>query len=152
MKSKGKKMDFGKCSEISNNRIVVFEERKSKITFNNLKRKRVSKVDVECLRLRGKSCDGLLIELKKIPKSKDFETHFEHFVELKGSHVGTAIKQLENTIKQISFDPKTQRKCCYISSTKSPKIDTTMQKIKLRFKQSFDSGIVINTGHFKVKI
>ena len=114
MKNKGKKVDFGKCSEISNNPIIVFVERKSKITFNNLKRKRISKIDVECLDLNGKSCDGLLIELGE---NKDDEVLFEHFVELKGSHVRTAIQQLENTIKQISFNPKKQRKCCYISST-----------------------------------
>lgn len=149
MKSKGNTVDFAKCSEISNNRIIVFEERKSKITFNNLKRKRVSKVDVECLGLNGKSCDGLLIEMGK---NKDNEILFEHFVELKGSHVSTAIKQLGNTIEQISFNPKNQKKCCYISSTKSPKMDTTMQKIKIQFKRSFESGLIIKTGHFSIKI
>jgi hypothetical protein len=136
---------FNNCSETSNKPEIVFKERKSKITFKNTLRKRVTKVDVACLKLDGKSCDGLLIEGDRL------STDFEHFVELKGNHVKTAIRQIEETIKKISFDPKNLKKRSYISSTKSPKIDTTMQNIKKHLKDSYNSELIIKTGHLIYK-
>ncbi|MCD4697895.1 MAG: hypothetical protein K8S16_16845 [Bacteroidales bacterium] len=137
-------LDFGKCAETTNHREEVFKERKSKITFNNPNRKRIRKVYVQCLKLEGKSCDGLLIELEN--------KNIEHFVELKGSHVTTAIKQIENTIRKISSNQKKQKKFSYIISTKSPRIDSAIQKIKHNFKKNYNSALTINTGHYSINI
>ena len=146
MRNRESDLDFKNCSKTSNKPVIVFEERKSKITFKNTSRKRVTEVDVACLRLSGKSCDGLLIEGDRLL------ANFEHFVELKGNHVKTAIKQIEETIKKISSDPKKLKKRAYISSTKSPKMDTTMQNIKKHLKDYYNSELIIKTGHLNYSL
>lgn len=136
--------DFGECAEISNDPVKVFQERKSKITFHNNKRKRINKVDVECLKLKGKSCDGLLLELEN--------NNIEHFIELKGNKVLYAVKQIQNSIILISSDPKRQVKYSYIASTKSPSFDSNISKIKRLFKKEYNSSFTINTRHLTVNI
>ena len=137
--------EFGKCQEISNDPVKVFEERRSKITFENPEKKKIKKVDVHCLRLKGKSCDGLLIELE--------ESNTEHFVELKGNKVFAAIEQLRNTIEQISVDRHNQTKHAYIICTKSPpKSNTTIQRKKIDFRKNYHSTLTVSTGHHIVNI
>lgn len=136
--------NFGKCAETSNHPVKVFEERRSKITFRNQGRKSILKVDVPCLELGGRSCDGLLIELEN--------NNIEHFVELKGNKVFEGIEQIQNTIVLISSNPKSQLKYSYIISTRSPRIDSRIQKIKLNFKKDYNSSLTINTGHLPVYI
>lgn len=137
-------VDFGNCEETSNDPLKVFKERRSKITFNNTNKKRIKKVDVECLKLKGKSCDGLLIELEN--------DNIEHFVELKGNKVFEGIKQVQNTIRQISSNPFNQLKHSYIISTKCPRIDSTILRTKRIFKRDFNSSLTINTGKYSKNI
>lgn len=136
--------NFGKCAETSNDPVKVFEERRSKITFRNQQRRRILKVDVECLNLKGKSCDGLFIELEN--------GNIEHFVELKGNKVFDGIKQIQDTIVSISSDPRNQIKHSYVISTRSPKIDTSIQNIKKNFRRNYNSTLTFNTGHFTKNI
>ena len=137
--------DFGKCAEISNDPVKVFEERKSKITFKNPERKRIKKVDVQCLKLKGKSCDGHLIEME--------ESNAEYFVELKGNKVFTAVEQLRNTIEQISADKRNQRKHSYVICTKSPPgTNTTFQRKKIHFRKNYNSTLTVSTGNHIVNI
>ena len=136
--------DFGNCGETSNDPIKVFEQRRSKITFRNQGRKNILKVDVPCLKLEGRSCDGLLIELEN--------ENIEHFVELKGNKVFDGIEQIQSTIVSISSNQKSQLKHSYIISSRSPRIDSKIQKIKLKFKKDYNSSLTINTGHLLVNI
>lgn len=132
--------DFGECAETSNDAVKVFQERKSKITFRNQQQKRICRVDVPCLNLEGKSCDGLLIELDN--------HNIEHFVELKGNKVIYGIEQIRNTIVSISSDPINQIKHSYVISTQSPKIDTSIQNKKKNFRRNYNSTLTFNTGHY----
>ena len=136
--------DFGNCAESSNDPFKVFVERRSKITFRNQGRKSILQVDVPCLKLESKSCDGLLIELEN--------NNIEHFVELKGNKVFDGIEQIMSTIVSISLNPQSQVKHSYIISTRSPRIDSKIQKIKLKFKKDYNSSLTINTGHLPVNI
>lgn len=136
--------DFGPCERITRDPIKPFEQRRSKITFNNPVRNRIKEVDVECLHLEGKSCDGLLIELDN--------AEIEHFIELKGNKVFEGIKQIENTIKLISKDAKRLQKFAYISSTRSPHTDPTIERIKKKFRADYNSKLTINTGHLMITI
>lgn len=137
-------INFGNCAKISNDPVKVFEERRSKITFRNQRRRSILQVDVPCLNLEGKSCDGLIIERDN--------NNIEHFVELKGNKVFDGIEQIKSTIDSISLNPQSQVKHSYIISTKSPRIDSKIQKIKLKFKKDYNSSLTINTGHLPVNI
>ena len=87
----------GHCETRTRNRLIVLEEKRSKMTFRNSTRAVVRKVQiVGCAITKGPRCDWLLINRDAI----------EHYVELKGSNVRYAFKQIETTIRKVSSNPK----------------------------------------------
>lgn len=78
-------------------------------------------------------CDFMLI----VPDA----TISEHFIELKGSDVDHALKQLRATIHKVSKDFKTLPKCCWVVSFRNP-LDASSMKIKqAKFKEEFSSDL-----------
>ena len=102
---------------------IVFKEKKSKVTFLNPKEQDVKKVNVDgkftkdkerkcsgCfLKIQGKKCDGLLQHDKT-----------NYYIELKGSDIKHAIKQIINTHKKL--DARFNNLICraVIVGTKAP--------------------------------
>ncbi len=65
----------------TNNPLIVFEEKRSKITFVNAQQNTYTRVDVDGKEIsHGKRCDYLLVRYD----SKPYE---EYFIELKGCNV-----------------------------------------------------------------
>ncbi len=94
-----------KCVLKISDKKIVFKEKKSKVTFLNRKEQDVKKVNVDgdfikdkerkcsgCfLKIQGKKCDGLLQHDKT-----------NYYIELKGSDINHAIKQIINTHKKLN--------------------------------------------------
>ena len=138
-------MDFKVgCVSLFKDKLLVLKENKSKMIFENVNLKTLKKVKVDgCVIKEGQKCDYLVVE----PKDK-----IEHFVELKGSDVKHAEKQLAATITQLSSNAKEKAKCAYVVTVKNPLIDSEIQRIKIRFRREFNSSFVVKNSPLVVEI
>jgi hypothetical protein len=124
---------FPQCEEYRNDVRIVLQENRSKILFLNHQ-----KADVIVMRVDGcviddpetLRCDYALIPCDDV----------EIYVELKGSDIPHAVKQLESTIQKISDSPRKTRKLCFVVSTRVPKQTTTIQKLQGHFKTKFNAS------------
>ena len=81
------------CIEQTSNPLIVFKEKKAKITFQNTSRKEYQSVTVDgCVIKEGNKCDFLLV-------SNEYGD--QYFVELKGENVNHAVEQLETSMEQL---------------------------------------------------
>jgi len=122
------------CIVKTNDSVIQFREKRSKICFNNAKRKYFKRVQVDgCAIKEGLRCDNLLC-------SED--EHDEYYIELKGSDIAHAISQLRNTITQIGqYD---YNRHSYIVCTKfAPQLSTKLQIAKKYFKSRFKSDLIV---------
>jgi len=134
-------MDYEECKErITNKRIKIFEG-KSSLYLINYDSIEVIKVKVDsCLPISGKKCDYAIYSNKKFK--------FGILVELKGSNLNHALKQIENTINWFNKTRCIESidYCFVIMSGKCPmssgKIQIHVEKFKkqhstiLRIKRS----------------
>ena len=137
--------NIDECSQIVKHKEIKLSEKRSKIIFLNQASREITKVQVDgCLNFKGTKCDWLLIveEPKKI----------EIYVELKGSDVRHAFKQLENTIINISADKQKQIKFCYIITTKSPLSSPEIQNKAKIFKKTYNSNLRVKKTGYKEKL
>jgi hypothetical protein len=67
----------------------------------------------------------------------------EIYIELKGSDVLHAVKQIESTINRLSNNSKTAKKLCFVVSTRVPKQTTSIQQIQSQFKKKFNASFRI---------
>lgn len=125
-----------KCIECTRNKIIKFEENKSKVTFHNLSQKEYECIRVDgCAITDGIRCDYLL---------RRSEEELEYFIELKGCNVGHAIDQLRASIKQLSADVTTKAKMAFVISTKPyPLTNSTVQLAMKEFKTKFNSLLLV---------
>lgn len=130
------------CFEKTNNSKIVFEEKRSKITFNNTHRISLCRVKVDgCQITDGIRCDFLLVEDEK-----------EHYIELKGEDVTHAVDQIGQSILQLSVNPKNARKASYIISSRSPLSSPEIQILKAKFRRDFNSDLIIKNRILEVEI
>ena len=135
--------DFGRCESTTNDRLIVIPAKRCKIVFKNDKKRPIRKVKVDgCLAFAGRKCDFLLID----PKST------EHYVELKGSDVRHAFSQIENTIRNVSVNPKTNLKHSYIISTMCPMFSTEIQQRRRQFKKDYNSTLTVKNRQIETNI
>lgn len=122
------------CTEITKNRLIVFEERRSKLTVDNADRSEVVKVVVDGCQISDNSirCDYLFLA-KEI----------EHYVELKGKGIPHAIKQLKSTIDQLSVDKKKANKVSFVICTSNPMLNASIQTEKAKFRKNYNSQLKI---------
>lgn len=125
-------MDIEQCSQkINYKKILVKEKKSSEITFSNEDLVEVTKVQVDnCLEIQGVKCDWLIIIS---------EPYIEIYIELKGSDVDHAFKQVENTIKFLSKDYKNVIKYCYVITTRCPLTSAQIQNQQKNFKKDYNA-------------
>src|SRR3954452_2741140 len=104
------------CLTTVKDRIIALKEKGKKITFRNPACNTVIKVQVDnCAITTGKKCDWLIVDCRGV----------EFYVELKGTDISTAIKQLTESIKALSADPhKCQKHSFVVCSEVAPAITT----------------------------
>lgn len=120
------------CISISNEKIIPLKENKSCFRFLNPEQKDIRCILVDgCAITDGLRCDHLIIDANGM----------EHFIELKGHDISHAVKQLENSIQQLS--PHKRTKYAFIVSTRCPSSGTDIQIFKKRFKQKYNSELII---------
>jgi hypothetical protein len=127
---------FPECEQYRSDTKIVLQENKSKIAFLNPNQDKVLTVKVDgCVISDNETlrCDYALIPSNTI----------EIYVELKGSDIPHAVKQIESTIRLLSQDPQKMKKLCFVVSTRVPKQSTNVQQLQIQFKRKFNASFRI---------
>lgn len=128
------------CSESKINHFPLKEPRAaSKLNVKNPNGRLVEVVTVDGCAIQGEAlkCDYLVV-------GKD--PSLELFVELKGSDVKHACRQLENSMRILSRNPCSQR-TCFIVSTRVPVTEiNVIAKFKKLFKENYNSDLIVRNG------
>jgi hypothetical protein len=130
------------CTEKTKNKIIVFEEKRSRLTVLNTDQSEVVKVVVDGCQINDDSlrCDYMFLA-----------NETEHYVELKGKSISRGIKQLRSTIDQLSVDKKNVRKVSFVICTSNPMLNASIQVEKAKFRKHYNSDLTIiksgNTYH-----
>lgn len=126
------------CTEKTKNKIIVFQENRSKLIILNKARLNTKKITVDgCEINNGLRCDFMLL-------GEDIE----YFIELKGQDIDHAIKQLIATINTLSSNPQRTEKTSFIICTRSPINSASIQNLQVRFKKEFSSHLIIKSSPF----
>lgn len=137
-------MDFGKCSQVSTNKIISTSENKRTFVIQNQNTHSIRKVKV----------DGCLVNDKRKRCDYLFEIHEQFteviYLELKGCDVKKAIKQLESTMQICSQRHCKSKKSCYVVASRVPKFTTEIQNLKKKFVVK--NKVALNIGTTKVEI
>lgn len=121
------------CQIYNSDPKITLKEKKSKITFLNPDRDEILVIKVDGCVIKDDGvlkCDYAIVPCDQI----------EIYVELKGSDISHAVKQLESTIKLLSENPKEIKKYCFIVSTRYPQQTTKTQILQIQFKKNFNSS------------
>lgn len=128
----------GSCSSTKDSSIK-FEERKSKITFDNKSNKTCLKIDVDggVVPSAEKTlrCDKLLVE-----KSKPLFC----FIELKGNDIEHAIKQLESSLKDARLNPScSQQKLAFVVGKNHSPISSPLIQKRIKSFKGLNAELII---------
>jgi hypothetical protein len=133
------------CIVKCNDKIIVFKDcgnNKCEMRFLNPNERAVEKIRVDgCAITEGKKCDFML--------KTDTD---ENYIEIKGKNVLYACEQIEETIKKLSVNSKTQAKNSFVVSTGTPKVTGKIQVLKKKFKLTYNSSLKIQTRQCQVAI
>ena len=124
------------CEEHRSDTKIVLQENKSKITFLNPNKDKILIIKVDgCVISDNETlrCDYALIPSDAV----------EIYVELKGSDIAQAVKQIESTINLLSANPQKIKKLCFVVSTRVPKLGPSIQQRKSQFKNKFNASLRI---------
>lgn len=127
------------CCITNNNRLVIFEEARSKLIIENKDEVNATKVTVDdCEITEGIRCDYMYL-------IKDTEI----YIELKGQDIKHAIDQLETTIKKLSSNIKTQQKKSFIICARSPLNSASIQNVRVKFRKRYNCDFIVKSSPYK---
>jgi len=139
------------CNECSNNKHIVVSENKCTFAIENVTLSAVNKVKVDgCYIDDGVKCDFLFEILEGCEEDGDPEKVF--YVELKGTDIQHAVKQLESTIHYCRSIHMDVLKECHIVASRYPKSAPSTQVVKKSFKDRNHLQLFIGTVKTVVKI
>ena len=149
-------LNFEDCSEVTNNKKIAVSENGRKFTINNPDQKEVAKIKVDgCLIDDDRErCDYLFEVI--IPDIKDKETKnidTAIYVELKGSDIEKAFKQIMATLGYLIDRHRQVNKECFIVASRVPKASTKTQELAEKLKKSHRlAKLLIRTTQHEHKI
>lgn len=131
-----------KCRTISKNKIFTFKEQRSVLNLENVDQVDSVKIIVDGCAIND---DGIKCDYLHIAKE------IEMYIELKGQDLIHAMKQIERTIKMLSTNVQKQKKISYIICTRSPLASTEIQNYDRKFREKFNSKLIIKSSPFSDK-
>jgi hypothetical protein len=127
-------MNFAECETFIEHPIIVLKENNRRLRINNPGRQQIRRVHVDgCVITDGVRCDYLIIG----------QDNSEYFVELKGSDIEHAVKQLETTINRIGAKVKGIQRYSIVVSSRCPLFTPRVQQIRVHFKKNLNSEFMI---------
>jgi hypothetical protein len=129
-----KSPDGRECSKILRDRkIKLTGQKTSAVYLLNPTGRTIERVEVDdCVITVGRRCDWLIVMNDSISRA-------EIYVELKGSDILHAIKQIEATIKRLSADHTKGQKRSLVVLRQVPIERTVVQTTRQKFKRDFNS-------------
>lgn len=124
------------CEGYKSDTRLVLQENRSKITFLNPNQDQVLIIRVDDCVIKDNEilrCDYAIVPCDEV----------EIYVELKGSDISHAVKQIESTIRLLSDNPQKIKKLCFVVSTRVPKQSTSVQQLQSQFKKKFNASFRI---------
>ena len=116
---------------LSHQKIKLLGYQTSTLCLLNPKKRQVDQIEVDgCAITQGLRCDWLV-------RTTDLRLQEEIFVELKGSDIEYASKQIEASIPKLSSDPSRGQKRCLVALTRVPLAGTDLNRIRIRFKKLY---------------
>lgn len=126
------------CRENIRHKKIPFDENRSKLTLFNPNRIDVTRIRVDgCEINEGIRCDYLLL--------KEDE---EIFIELKGTDLNHALRQIVATMQRLSEDLPFYPKRAYIICTKTPLVSSEIQSISIKFRKKYSCKLVVRSSPF----
>ena len=139
-------MDFIECGRQSRDSIVTAAENKRKFIINNSGKKHINKVSVDgCLIDDGRARCDYLFEI-------DRPFCLVIYLELKGSDVKKAFKQLESTINACKSRHGGVEMCCHIVASRVPKMGVKVQHLKMGFAKKHKTQVHISTSKCEIQV
>jgi len=132
---------FGnECLDFSDNRSIVVLKDKGSKSGSKYRAENSNRKTLVCLRVDGclmadmdeKKCDFLLLVCDR---KDEKDERIAHFIELKGSDISTAIKQLSNSVKQlipVLIRNKYDTAFAKLAVSKTPKVVPTKEWLDLK--------------------
>ena len=118
-----------RCVKTTSDSLIVFSEKKSKITFENPDHNTYRAIQVDGCVFNaedGHKCDNLL---------ESVEYADQYFVELKGGDSNKAVEQLKDTIDKMQPRLSGAKRMAFaVFSNTCPKNDTKRQAIEKKFR------------------
>ena len=151
-------MNFDACSEITTNKKIPVSENGRKFTIDNPDKKEVVKIRVDgCLIDDDRErCDYLFEVI--IPEIKDEGSETKNietaiYVELKGSDIEKAFKQIMATLGYLVDRHRQIDKECFIVASRVPKASAKTQELAEKLKKSHRlAKLLIRTTQHEHKI
>lgn len=132
-------MKMENCRKTSNNKVFTFKENRSSLTLLNKDEVPSMTILVDGCEIKG---DQIRCDYMHIAKETEI------YIELKGQDLTHAMDQIEKTMGLLSTDKKKQKKISYIICTRSPLSSTEIQIFGRKFKERFNSKLVIKSSPF----
>ena len=125
-----------RCTTTNKNKLIVFEEKRSKLTIHNKEMVMASKIIVDgCQITTGIRCDFLFLA-----------NEVEFFIELKGQDLLHAVEQIESTIIKLSTNIQKKKKISFIICTRSPLTSASIMNIQAKFRKKFNSELIVKSS------
>jgi hypothetical protein len=144
-------MDYGKCAEISNNKIITAKENGMQLVIKNPTQKQITKIRVDdcVITDESKRCD-YMFEITDTSLSKNIYRVI--YLELKGRHIQEAYVQLATTIDRFIAEHRTCKKECHIVSSKVPMTASDVQQLKIKMLKNKQATLIVSTTQASVII
>ena len=130
-----------RCVKTTSDSLIVFSEKKSKITFENPDHSTYRAIQVDGCVFNaedGHKCDNLL---------ESVEYADQYFVELKGGDSNKAVEQLKDTIDKMQPRLSGAKRMAFaVFSNTCPKNDTKRQAIEKKFRDKKSTIKFCRTG------
>jgi hypothetical protein len=128
------------CRTKSCQKLFVFEEKRSKLTLENVKEVESEIIKVDGCEISDQTarCDYLLTT-----------EQLEMYVELKGQDINHAIIQIESTIERLSTGNRAKR--AYIICARVPMASPELQMLALQAKKRLNYALIVKSSGFRDK-
>ena len=139
-------MDFKKCSETNNNKVISTSENHKTFRIKNINSRKIRKVEVDgCLISDDRKRCDYLFEIDK-PITKVI------YLELKGKNINRAYEQLEATIGYLKKRHEAVKKEAYIIASRVPKNRTTTRPLKVNMQKACNVKLFVHTVKTEIEV
>jgi hypothetical protein len=126
-----------KCrTPVADKKIPFSGKRTSTLYLLNPSERSVEKVQVDGCAITDGTCCDWAVEVN------DHVSREEIFIELKGSHITIAVKQIEATITRLSSNPAQTKKRCLVVFKKDTVTKRWFQQQQRKFQQDYKADLL----------